>query len=92
MKHHRTYELSLWDTRVLRARESKPVDKTTYQPSMWSHILRQQLEVTADESPREERSAKPVVVTELLDQPRVIARSATTKVNARPRQQAAEIA
>lgn len=50
VKHHRTYELALWDMRVLRTRISKPVDKTTYGPSVWSHILRQQLEVTPDES------------------------------------------
>ncbi|WP_051159355.1 hypothetical protein [Agromyces subbeticus] len=45
--HHRTYELTLWDGRILRTRISKPADRTTYARSMWSHILREQLEVTA---------------------------------------------
>lgn len=48
VKHHRTYELTLWDTRVLRTRISKPIDKSTYGASMWSHILRNQLEVTSE--------------------------------------------
>lgn len=46
--HHRTYELKLWDGRILRTRISRPVDRTDYSASMWSHILREQLEVTAD--------------------------------------------
>ncbi|WP_062203567.1 hypothetical protein [Demequina salsinemoris] len=49
VRHHRTYELPLWDGRTLRTRISRPVDSTTYRRSMWSHILREQLEVTADE-------------------------------------------
>ncbi|TFD44086.1 cytotoxic translational repressor of toxin-antitoxin stability system [Cryobacterium sp. TMT1-2-1] len=48
VSHHRTYELTLWDGRILRTRISKPLDKSTYSPSMWSHILREQLEVTVD--------------------------------------------
>jgi hypothetical protein len=48
VKHHRTYELALWDGRILRTRISKPVDKTDYAPSMWSHILKNQLDVTAN--------------------------------------------
>lgn len=48
VSHHRTYELSLWDGRILRTRISQPVDKSTYSLSMWAHILRAQLEVTAD--------------------------------------------
>lgn len=47
--HHVTLELVLHDGRILRTRISRPVDRTTYGPSMWSHILRDQLEVTADE-------------------------------------------
>ncbi len=46
--HHRTYELALWDGRILRTRISKPVDKSDYGPSMWSHILREQLQVSSD--------------------------------------------
>lgn len=49
VKHHRTYELPLWDGRILRTRISQPIDKSTYAPSMWSHILRTQLDVTAKE-------------------------------------------
>jgi len=48
VKHHRTYELALWDGRILRTRISKPVDKSQYATSMWAHILRSQLDVTAD--------------------------------------------
>lgn len=44
--HHVTYELSLTDGRILRTRISHPVDRTTYGASIWSHILRDQLEVT----------------------------------------------
>lgn len=47
--HHKTYELPLWDGRILRTRISRPVDRTDYSARMWSHILREQLEVTADE-------------------------------------------
>jgi hypothetical protein len=47
--HHRTYELTLIDGRILRTRISRPVDRTQYRESMWSHILRTQLQVTADE-------------------------------------------
>ena len=46
--HHKTYELTLWDGRILRTRISRPVDRTDYSPRMWSHILREQLEVTAE--------------------------------------------
>jgi hypothetical protein len=47
--HHITYELDLPDGRVLRTRVSHPPDRTTYGPSIWSHILRDQLHVTEDE-------------------------------------------
>ncbi len=47
--HHETYELELPDGTVLRTRISRPPDKTTYGPRMWAHILRDQLEVTAEE-------------------------------------------
>lgn len=49
VRHHRTYELVLDDGRVLRTRISRPVTKDAYGPSLWSAILRDQLEVTADE-------------------------------------------
>lgn len=44
--HHIVYELGLWDGRILRTRISHPADRTTYGPSIWSHILRDQLDVT----------------------------------------------
>lgn len=44
--HHVTYRLVLHDGRILRTRISHPVDRTVYGPSLWGHILRDQLEVT----------------------------------------------
>jgi hypothetical protein len=49
VRHHRTYELSLDDGRILRTRISQPVNKDTYTASTWAHILRNQLDVTAEE-------------------------------------------
>ncbi len=43
--HHVTYELDLADGRILRTRRSHPVDRSTYGPSIWGHILRDQLQV-----------------------------------------------
>jgi hypothetical protein len=47
--HHITCELRLRDARILRTRISHPVDRTTYGPGIWTHILRDQLEVKAAE-------------------------------------------
>ncbi|WP_213450864.1 hypothetical protein [Rhizomonospora bruguierae] len=47
--HHLTFELGLPDGRVLRTRVSHPVDRTVYGPSMWSRILRDQLDVTDED-------------------------------------------
>ena len=47
--HHETYELDLPDGRVLRTRISRPPNRTTYGARMWAHILRDQLDVTAEE-------------------------------------------
>jgi hypothetical protein len=47
--HHVNYEFALPDGRILYARISHPVDRTGYGPSIWSHILRDQLAVTAEE-------------------------------------------
>jgi len=44
--HHVGYELALPDGRVLRTRISQPVDRSDYGPSLFAHILRDQLEVT----------------------------------------------
>lgn len=49
MAHHLTLEFELHDGRILRTRISRPVDRTTYGPSIWSHILRDQLEVSPEE-------------------------------------------
>lgn len=49
VNHHRTYELALWDGRILRTRISKPIDSTTYGAGVWAHILREQLTVSQDE-------------------------------------------
>jgi hypothetical protein len=49
VRHHATYELELFDGAVLRTRISRPVDATAYGPSIWSHILRDQLHVDATE-------------------------------------------
>jgi hypothetical protein len=40
-----TYELHLHDGRILRTRISHPVNRETYGPGIWSHILRDQLDV-----------------------------------------------
>jgi len=47
--HHVTYELILKDGRILRTRISHPVDRSTYGPSIWGHILRDQLCVSEAE-------------------------------------------
>ena len=47
--HHVTFELTLPDGRVLRTRISHPPNRHTYGPSMWAHILRDQLQVSEDE-------------------------------------------
>ena len=47
--HHETYELDLPDGRVLRTRISRPPDRSTYGAQRWSHILRDQLDVTPAE-------------------------------------------
>ncbi|WP_104082888.1 cytotoxic translational repressor of toxin-antitoxin stability system [Cryobacterium sp. Y11] len=48
VRHHRTYELALWDGHILRTRISRPVDRSTYSAGMWTHILRTQLTVDAE--------------------------------------------
>lgn len=49
VQHHRTYELTLWDGKVLRTRISRPINSTEYGFQMWSHILKHQLEVSQKE-------------------------------------------
>jgi hypothetical protein len=43
--HHVTYELQLHDGRILRTRISRPVNRDTYGPGIWGHILKDQLDV-----------------------------------------------
>lgn len=47
--HHVNYEFALPDGRVLFTRISHPVDRTDYGPSLWAHILRDQLLVSDEE-------------------------------------------
>jgi hypothetical protein len=47
--HHVTYELTLPDGRILRTRISHPVDRNPYGSNLWSHILRDQLQVSEPE-------------------------------------------
>lgn len=47
--HHLTYELGMPDGRILRTRISRPGNNTTYGPSLWSTILKDQLAVIEDE-------------------------------------------
>jgi hypothetical protein len=47
--HHVNYELALPDGRIPYTRISHPVNRTDYGPSLWSHILRDQLHVNAEE-------------------------------------------
>ncbi|WP_426977404.1 cytotoxic translational repressor of toxin-antitoxin stability system [Pseudarthrobacter sp. O4] len=49
MRHHATYRLVLPDGRILRTRISRPLNRTTYSPSIWNHILQDQLVVGDDE-------------------------------------------
>lgn len=48
-KHHITFELPLDDGRILRTRISRPPNNESYGKELWSHILRDQLCVTANE-------------------------------------------
>jgi hypothetical protein len=47
--HHVTLELTLPDGQTLRTRISHPPNRQSYGPSMWAHILREQLCVSEDE-------------------------------------------
>lgn len=47
--HHDTFELMLPNGNVLSTRVSRPPDRSTYGKSVWSHILRDQLDVTEEE-------------------------------------------
>lgn len=48
-QHHITYELALHDGRILRTRISRPANTNTYGKNLWSHILKDQLEVSSSE-------------------------------------------
>ena len=75
--HHETYELELRTGDVLRTRISRPPDRTIYGSGLWSHILRDQLNLSPDEfwkciddgiSPQRSRPAAPdrSIPTEVL--------------------------
>ena len=49
VQHHLTYELRLADGRVLRTRISRPANNDCYGASLWTAILRDQLDVTEDQ-------------------------------------------
>ncbi|MCY7365095.1 MAG: hypothetical protein LH469_07275 [Frankiaceae bacterium] len=48
VSHHITLELALDDGRILRTRISRPANNDTYGPSLWTAILRDQLDATED--------------------------------------------
>jgi hypothetical protein len=49
VKHHDTYELVTPDGRTLRTHISRPANRDTYGPTLAQRILRDQLDVSADE-------------------------------------------
>jgi hypothetical protein len=49
VSHHATFTFATPQGDILRTRISHPIGRETYAPSMWGHILRDQLRVSADE-------------------------------------------
>ena len=49
VSHHATFTFATPQGDILRTRISHPIGRDTYAPSMWAHILRDQLHVSADE-------------------------------------------
>jgi hypothetical protein len=49
VSHHATFTFATPQGDLLRTRISHPIGRETYAPSMWAHILRDQLHVSADE-------------------------------------------
>lgn len=49
VSHHATFTFATPQGDVLRTRISHPIGRETYAPSMWAHILRDQLRVLAQE-------------------------------------------
>ena len=49
VSHHATFTFATPQGDVMRTRISHPIGRETYAPSMWAHILRDQLHVSADE-------------------------------------------
>lgn len=47
--HHQTFKLTTPQGEILCTRISHPAGRQTYSPTMWSHILRDQLRVTPAE-------------------------------------------
>jgi len=48
VQHHMTFKLLLGSGRILRTRISRPINNKPYGTELFRHILRDQLEVTAD--------------------------------------------
>ena len=49
VSHHAVFTFATPQGYVLRTRISHPIGRETYAPSMWAHILRDQLHISADE-------------------------------------------
>ena len=49
VSHHATFTFATPQGDILRTRISHPIGRETYAPSMWAHILRDQLHISADE-------------------------------------------
>jgi hypothetical protein len=49
VSHHATFTFATPQGDILRTRISHLIGRETYAPSMWAHILRDQLRVSADE-------------------------------------------
>lgn len=49
VSHHATFTFATPQGDILRTRISHPIGRETYAPSMWAHILRSQLHVSAND-------------------------------------------
>ena len=49
VQHHETYEFALPGGQILRTRISRPVNREIYGPALAQHILRDQLQVSAEQ-------------------------------------------
>ena len=49
VSHHATFTFATPQGDILRTRISHPIGRETYAPSMWAHILRDQLHISVDD-------------------------------------------